>query len=78
MSRRYSASSTKGALSQSGCVSITSRKELPRTRVSSRLTRSKRSTFTQLHIVLGGKERFDEYLQFLAFRDQRIATQQGR
>lgn len=26
----------------------------------------------------GGKERFDEYLQFLAFRDQLIATQQGR
>lgn len=25
-----------------------------------------------------GKERFDEYLQFLAFRDQLIATQQGR
>lgn len=25
-----------------------------------------------------GKVRFDEYLQFLAFRDQLIATQQGR
>lgn len=26
----------------------------------------------------GGKERFDEYLQFLAFRDQLIASQQAR
>lgn len=52
--RRYSASSTNGAPSQSGWLSTTSRYELCRTSVSALRSRSSSSRFTQDHSVLGG------------------------